>query len=392
MQGAAFFAPDYLIARQRFLESARQLGSVLLSHTFAARGPAGEPLTMDVATLGDPDPERVVIVSSGLHGVEGFLGSAIQLAWLQSQKQGKTSLPPRTAIVLAHALNPYGFAWVRRANENNVDLNRNFLADRSFLTNDPAYQAGRSAYNRLDPLLNPPSPPSRFELYTLRAALHVLRTGFAARGRLPPAERPFAGAIATIAKLGIREFQKTLPVGQYEHPQGLFYGGAKAEETTLVLMENLPQWMRGARSAVHLDFHTGLGRFADYRLLVPQSHASPQFAWAAEYFGQTFVEPLDGKTAYPARGSMAAFFRDRFPNLQYDGLLAEFGTYSGLRVLGALRAENRAHFYDRPGSSTYRWAKRQLLEAFCPASPRWRSAVVAKGLAIIAQALQACGR
>jgi hypothetical protein len=209
---------------------------------------------------------------------------------------------------------------------------------------------------------------------------------------LPSAKRPFAGAIPSIAKLGIREFQQTLPVGQYEHAQGLFYGGAQAEETNRILTEKLPHWMRGARSVVHLDFHTGLGRFADYRLLLPEPQASRRYAWAAEHFGRKFVEPLDGSTAYPARGSMAAYFRDCFPNVQFDGLLAEFGTYSGLRVLGALRAENRAHFYDRPGSSAYRWAKWQLLEAFCPAASRWRSEVVAQGLAIIEQALQACGQ
>ena len=32
----------------------------------------------------------------------------------------------RPTLVFVHALNPYGFSWVRRVNEDNVDLNRNF--------------------------------------------------------------------------------------------------------------------------------------------------------------------------------------------------------------------------------------------------------------------------
>ena len=35
--------------------------------------------------------------------------------------------PADVRVVMIHALNPYGMAWVRRVNEDNVDLNRNFI-------------------------------------------------------------------------------------------------------------------------------------------------------------------------------------------------------------------------------------------------------------------------
>ena len=85
-------------------------------------GPAGESLSIDTALLGNPSPENVVIVSSGLHGVEGFFGSAVQLAFIE-QHSARRGLPSNAAIILIHALNPFGFAWRRRWNENNVDLN-----------------------------------------------------------------------------------------------------------------------------------------------------------------------------------------------------------------------------------------------------------------------------
>ncbi len=67
-----------------------------------------------------------LVVSSGVHGVEGFFGSAVQLAFLE--KLPPDWRPPEgAAVVLIHALNPFGFAWQRRFNEENVDLNRNFL-------------------------------------------------------------------------------------------------------------------------------------------------------------------------------------------------------------------------------------------------------------------------
>ena len=53
------------------------------------------------------------------------------------------------------SLNPYGFAHLRRVNEQNIDLNRNFLLPgERFEGADPTYAS-------LDGLLNPTSPPQR---------------------------------------------------------------------------------------------------------------------------------------------------------------------------------------------------------------------------------------
>lgn len=91
-------------------------------------GPDGDELTIDVARFSPQRPERLIVLSSGLHGVEGYLGSAVQCAILEEELEGWTP-PDRLAVVMIHALNPYGFAFHRRVNENNVDLNRNFLLD-----------------------------------------------------------------------------------------------------------------------------------------------------------------------------------------------------------------------------------------------------------------------
>ena len=142
MQGMAladFFSADYPSARARFIEAAERAGWRREVHDIGVTGPAGESLGIDTALLGNPFPENVVIVSSGLHGVEGFFGSAVQLAFLE-QHAARLRLPPDAAIILVHALNPFGFAWRRRWNEHNVDLNRNFLTDFSFLDRDPDYQ------------------------------------------------------------------------------------------------------------------------------------------------------------------------------------------------------------------------------------------------------------
>ena len=70
-------------------------------------------------------------------------------------------------------------------------------------------------------------------------------------------------------------------------------------------------------------------------------------------------------------------------------MLAEFGTYDVIRVLRALRAENRAHHFAAADSPAYKHAKCQLLECFCPASLEWRARVVKSGLRIIKKAERA---
>ncbi len=62
----------------------------------------------------------------------------------------------------------------------------------------------------------------------------------------------------------------------------------------------------------------------------------------------------------------------------------------GVRVLGALRAENRAHFHDRRDAPSYIWAKRQVMEAFCPAALDWQETVVRTSLDILRRACKVC--
>ena len=117
-------AATYAEARRRFLAAARRAGADVSSHRHPEPGLEGEELGVDVALVGPHDAEAVLVVVSGTHGVEGFTGSALQTHWLD---EGLHDRPTDVAVVLVHALNPYGFSWVRGVNEDNVVLNRNFV-------------------------------------------------------------------------------------------------------------------------------------------------------------------------------------------------------------------------------------------------------------------------
>jgi hypothetical protein len=79
---------------------------------------------------------------------------------------------------------------------------------------------------------------------------------------------------------------------------------------------------------------------------------------------------------------MTATAKDR----DYYFLFAEFGSYSAIRILGALRRENQAHYFTPEGSASRKHSKAELLECFCPASPSWRNSVVSQSIEIIQRA------
>lgn len=118
------FAPNYPLARSKFLEAVAATGAEVDSLQHPLPGPDGQATFMDLVWYGAPDATKVLVLSSGTHGVEGFAGSGIQTALLRDAYF--SDLPEDLAVLIIHGINPYGMAHLRRFDENNVDLNRNF--------------------------------------------------------------------------------------------------------------------------------------------------------------------------------------------------------------------------------------------------------------------------
>jgi len=359
MSYGSAFSPDYTAARARFRSSAFRLGARLEEFPIGRRGPDQEALTIDVAILGAHQPRRAVVISSGTHGVEGFMGSAVQAAFMEDLLPG-WPVPEDAAIVLIHAVNPYGFSWIRRPNEENVDQNRNFMLPGEL------YEGCPEMYPELDPFLNPRVPPKRFEFFFAQAVKHILKTG------MPALKNAVAG-------------------GQYEYPKGLMFGGTRPSASHRILKENLPRWVGGCKDVLHIDFHTGLGRFGTYKLLVDHDWKSERVKWLGEKFGKANVEPWEPESgvSYAIRGGLGRWCQSQLPDVQYDVLVAEFGTSHVLKVLAALRAENQAHHWCDASDPAVLLAKDHLKETFCPTSPKWRDRVVRSGLEIIQAAMGA---
>lgn len=359
MKASELYASDYFDARRRFLAAAKRLDAWTATFAITARGPRGEELAIDTAYLGAGAPRRLLVVSSGTHGVEGYAGTAVQLALLK--QLNPRSLRRDQGLLLVHALNPYGYAHHRRTNEHNVDLNRNAL--------ERFPGPANPAYARLNAWLNPASPPSP-DFFVLRGLAHVLRQG-----------------VATI--------KQAIAGGQYEFPKGIFYGGTATAESVRRFSEILSDASFGsAQRVIYIDLHTGLGRRGGYKVLVDFEEGSDGYRRMREWFSADAVQGNRPKRsiAYRVSGNLTALAARVLRHAEVYPAVLEFGTYPLVRMIAALRAENRAHFYGKRDSPRAMRARAALLETFCPREKAWRTAIVRGGLRVLNQALAALAR
>ena len=353
------FSQNYAETRGKFLAAVAHAAVPLESfENPAGPGPAGEALVTDVALFGPANAKNLLVLISGTHGVEGFAGSGAQIAMIEAVRF--TALPARTAVLVIHAINPYGFAWLRRVNEDNVDLNRN-----SFDYRAP-----------------PPTPDDYAEL-----APDLIPADWAS---LAPAEQKIR---KYIDERGLRKFQEVVTGGQYTHPEGLFYGGTEAVWSTRTFRHIIGKYGRGKARIALIDFHTGLG---------PTGYGEPIFtgedpdeaARARDWFGLEVTSVHDGTSSSVVvqgpliNGAGIPFLADA-KKPQITTLALEYGTESAEDVLDALRAEAWLHMHGDVNFNTPagRAIKRRFRDAFYVDTDAWKKSIVDRALEMTGEAL-----
>jgi predicted deacylase len=349
----------YVESRARFRRAAELVGASLEAHAIEARGPSDELLTIDVARLGPDHARRVLLVLSGVHGVEGFANAAIQCDLLE--RLDAAGVPAGVVVVLVHAVNPWGMAWWRRQNESNVDLNRNWARDQ----NDPPASDG---YAELHHLLVPDDdePP------TPESLLDPLR--------------------AFIDRYGIGWVRDAISRGQYSHPDGLYFGGDRVEASTRILADVAQRHLGRARTVLSVDLHTGHGTAGTYTLLSQSPPGAADDEWLRRHFDPDRIEAtIDNPDATtPAKvGQLALGIAELLPDTEYHTVTFELGTVPNTRMILAERAEHWVHRRgDRadPAHAALVWEHRMCST---PDDPGWTATALTHGRTVLTAALAA---
>lgn len=359
----AWFIDDYAAARADFLArgdalAARWAGVKRFAIPVDSR--SGVPgLFVDGLYLPAQSGEKkkLLVVSSGVHGVEGPTGSAVQRLFMHEVLAPQHLAGPLadTGVLLLHAVNPYGFAQYRRFTEDNVDLNRNASTDAAL------YRTVNAGYPLVDGLINPVGPADA------GAAEH---RWFHLR------------AVAMIAQHGMRTLRQAVLQGQYQVPRGIYFGGQALAPQLAALGPRIAPILDAYPLSMSLDLHTGYGARGTLHLFFnPPEDPRARQGLEAAFAGQR-IDWGTGDDFYTVTGDFMAWLG----RLRNGGLHLpagfEYGTMNSQSTLGAIKSlhitvlENQGAQHGYASAADQARIGHDYREMFYPSSPDWRAKVI----------------
>ncbi len=357
--GADFYPTSYEQSRQHFLQLPDQFQTVRGLKIYNQRVPSQntEPLFIDALYL--PQQAEIktnlVIITSGIHGVEAFTGAAIQSRFLT--KTFKKEWLNNTGFLIVHSVNPYGFKFLRRVDEDNVDLNRNVGADAEL------FRRKSHSYEEFESYLNPQ---------------HPVKSGFWSDARL------FLKSLVKLVSHGKKKITQIAVGGQYQNPKGIYYGGNKVQANSYLLQYIFTSAGQPYRNILHIDLHTGYGERGRLHFFSnPKAKELPGFA---EIFKGFSIDSGSDQDFYETSGSFERLtlkvFHDK--NIVIP-MTFEFGTMDSQTIMGGFYSlrnmiyENQGVHHGYKTENDKDTVKKDFLDMFNPSDQSWRQKVLSQG-------------
>lgn len=357
MKAEAHFPPDYKTARANFIAAAeaRDLGTTARLNP-NAKTRDGKNLFLDTTVIGPRDARKTLLMISATHGVEGYFGSGVQTGML---REG-IAAPKGAKIVMLHALNPYGFAWDRRVNEDNADINRNFVDHKKPPVN--------KAYVPLAEFISPKDL--------------TRETWKEANAKLKAYE----------SKHGTFALQEAITKGQYKFPNGVYYGGSKESWSAAMLRDVCHEELRDVKKLIVIDFHTGLGPFGYGEMISEDLPGSAAYKRAVKMWGDRVCSSEAGESvSAPLTGTVDKAMAKFLPDAQLTFAALEAGTRPTRDVFNALRKDNFLHMIAGGKHMQAEEIRLEIRDAFYPDAPEWKRKVWKTARESVNAALEALG-
>lgn len=303
------------------------------------------------------ESKNLIILTTGVHGMEGYIGSTMLDVFFEEiypTLDGDT-----TGVLVVANVNPYGMKYKRRYNENNVDLNRNFIMDW-----DSFDLSSNKDYPEVVDFLQPEGKIGN-------ALWH---------------EVGFYGSLAKEAiTKGADKVSDALLTGQYEYPTGVYYGGNGDEKSTAYLKSVFQECLDGEyENLVHIDIHSGYG--PRYNMVIFNSvYETMTEAESKQAFGYDYVIAHDSESFYATTGDTTDYFYRLAESKQSEvdlfSTCFEFGTigdgfFDSILSLKYTVDENRQHWYPSDNNITTEVVKENYNELFYPTETKWREKTI----------------
>ncbi|MGZ5009268.1 MAG: DUF2817 domain-containing protein [Methylobacter sp.] len=349
----AVFPAGYAAARQQWLDRTTKLSCPTqhLSYRCNGSGPDGEELVTDTIWIGSEDTPRLLVLIGATHGIEGFTGSAIQLDQLNLIAEGDVVIPDNTAILMIHALTPWGYAWQRRCDADGVDLNRNIVDFSGPLPENNDYDLLKAAFYLTD----------------------------AEQRKIALAE--FGQRHGRVA------LEKAVSAGQYSDPSGPFYGGKAPAHGRLVCEDLIRRYSLQQRDLAVIDLHTGLGSYGYGEIICDHQPDSAGTRTARCWYGDSVALPLLGTSSSVPKTGLLDYAWHAVMNQHSCYVTLEFGTFSTDQLFEILLRDHQ--LWAVPDNREARLEHSKIMRRhFCPDDRAWREMVLFRARQVIAQGLQ----
>ena len=303
------------------------------------------------------EQKNLIVLTTGVHGMEGYIGSVMLDVFFE---EIYTELDKDdTGVLVIANVNPYGMKYMRRYNENNVDLNRNFIMDWEEFD-----LSSNKDYPKVQSFLEP-------------------------KGKIGNAFWHEVGFYLSLAKeaifTGADVISDALLTGQYESPKGVYYGGTGDEASTKYLKGVFNDCLEGEyENIVHIDIHSGYG--PRYNMVIFNSvYETMTEAETKKAFNYDYVISHDSESFYATTGDTTDYFYRLAESKNTDKELFstcfEFGTigdefFDTILSLKYTVDENRNHWYSTENSTSAEVVKENYYELFYPTEKEWREKTV----------------
>ena len=349
------FYTSYEQIRAHLQELTNELGVEIASHPIDE----SDDLYIDSFYLpSHGEKTNLVVLTTGVHGMEGYIGSVMLDVFFEEVYPALDR--ENTGVLVVANVNPYGMKYYRRYNENNVDLNRNFILDwESFDL------ASNQEYPKVDTFLGPTGKIGNALWHEVGFYLNLART-----------------AITD----GADTISDALLTGQYEYPQGVYYGGTGDEASTAYLKDVFSQCLDSDyENIVHLDIHSGYG--PRYNMVIFNSvFETMTEAETQQAFGYDYIIAHDSESFYATTGDTTDFFyrlaQQKQTETELFSTCFEFGTigdafFDTILSLKYTVDENRNHWYPTDNATAAQVVHENYMELYYPPETAWREKTVA---------------
>ena len=352
-----YFQESYHDCRKSFLAEARKIKGLYNNVNISKikiESKLDHDLTIDYCYIpAQKASKRLFILTSAVHGVEGFVGSAIQQMFIKELI--KEINLDNFGLLVIHGINPYGFKYKRRVTENNIDLNRNCSIDSTL------YESVNSGYSDMSSMLN---PTKKVNLKSFENVFFKLK------------------AIYKIIRHSMPKLRQAILQGQYQYKNGVYFGGKEIEPSIKAITPIIKGIAQNYDLVFSIDLHTGYGKRGTLHLFPNPIEDKMKKKKIENIFSGNHIDWGGEDVFYTITGDFCTYIGQLIPDKYYLTMTFEFGTLDSQVTNGAIKSiqnvilENQGIHFGYKSEEDEKDTKNRFLEGYYPSSKSWRSKVI----------------